>query len=437
MRDVGDRGRLARGTRLIGKYEIVRLIGSGGFGQVYEAVHLGLQAKVAIKILHSEARHHAQTLERFRREAWACAQLTSDHVVRVMDVDVLPDGSPFIVMELLRGRDLESELAQRGRMPLRDAVGYVLQAASAIAEAHARGIVHRDLKPNNLFIVEHAGTRQLKVLDFGLSKIASDLSLTRTSTQLGTPLYMSPEQFRSAKDADPRSDIWALGVILYRLLALRPPFMGETQTDVMVAIMGQPPPELRQVAPNVPAELAAVVMRTLRKSPLERYQSVSQLAAALQPFGPPGAFVAPLALASLAVHRPGTTLTDSAQDTPSEPRKSRLQTWTVSASAAVAIALLGFGLRSWYVSAATQALPPERAAATLPVAAAPTAAPVANPLRAGLAAPSAAPSAAAPTNAASPAASSAAARGPLSKPHAASPNPEQSAKAAGKSDLGF
>jgi serine/threonine-protein kinase len=434
MRDVGDRGRLARGTRLIGKYEIVRLLGSGGFGQVYEAVHLGLQAKVAIKILHSEARHHAQTLERFRREAWACAQLTSDHVVRVMDVDVLPDGSPFIVMELLRGRDLEAELARRGRMPLRDAVGYVLQAASAIAEAHARGIVHRDLKPNNLFIVEHAGTQQLKVLDFGLSKIASDLSLTRTSTQLGTPLYMSPEQFRSAKDADPRSDIWALGVILYRLLALRPPFMGETQTDVMVAIMGHAPPELRQIAPNVPAELAAVVMRTLRKDPLERYQSVSQLAAALQPFGPPAAFVAPLALASLAVHRPGTTLTDSAQDTPSEPRKSRLQTWTVSASAAVAIALSGFGLRSWYVSAATQALPPGPAPLSLPVAAAPAAAAPATTPPSAVAPPVPRPSVSAAVSAVAPSTTT---RDALVKPRAAAPAPERPAKPVGKSDLGF
>ncbi len=304
---------------MIGKYEIVRPIGQGGFGLVYEATHLGLRARVAIKLLHSEVRHHAQAMERFRREAWASAQLTSQHAVRVMDVDVLEDGSPFIVMELLRGRDLEAELAARGRLPIREAVGHVLQAASAIAEAHALGIIHRDLKPNNLFIVDPGGLPQLKVLDFGLSKIASDLSLTRTTAQIGTPMYMSPEQFRSGKDIDCRSDIWALGVILYRLLALRPPFVGENRTDLMVAISSQSPAELRQLAPNVPPELAAVVMRALSKDRADRYQSVPEMAAALAPFGPPGAFVAPHVTPALRTHRPhrpSNTLTDSSQDTP-------------------------------------------------------------------------------------------------------------------------
>jgi len=443
MRDAGVTGRLPRGTRLIGKYEIVRPIGQGGFGLVYEATHLGLRARVAIKLLHSEVRHHAQTMERFRREAWASAQLTSQHAVRVMDVDVLEDGSPFIVMELLRGRDLEAELSARGRLPIREAVGYVLQAASAIAEAHTLGIIHRDLKPNNLFIVDPSGLPQLKVLDFGLSKIASDLSLTRTTAQIGTPMYMSPEQFRSGKDIDCRSDIWALGVILYRLLALRAPFVGENRTDLMVAISSQSPPELRQLAPNVPPALAAIVMRALSKDRANRFHTVSEMAAVLAPFGPPGAFIAPLARSTPPTHRPSTTLTDSSQDTPQSPTHkspSRALFW---AGAAAAVVALGFGLRGAYVRATDRAAAPLAAPAAQPAvtpvsraASAPTSAPVispaaasltlnqAQPLRATLA-PSAVPSApfarpAVPKRS----------QAPANTPPAARP-------AAGKSDLGF
>jgi serine/threonine-protein kinase len=314
MSDVGESGWLRPGSRLIGKYEIVRPIGRGGFGLVHEANHLGLRARVAIKVLRSEGRQHPQTLERFRREAWASAQIASPHVVRVTDVDVLEDGTPFIVMELLQGRDLEAELQARGRLPIRELVGYVLQAALAIHEAHLRGVVHRDLKPNNLFLAEQGGSRSVKVLDFGLSKLASELSVTKTSAQLGTPLYMSPEQLRSAKSVDGRSDIWALGVILYRMLTLRAPFEGATATDVMVGIMSQTAPELTRLAPNVPAELANVVMRALRKDPAERFQNVTELANALAPFGPPGAFSQVLTLPlSAPPLGPSTTLTDSSQ----------------------------------------------------------------------------------------------------------------------------
>lgn len=397
MRDVGEGGRLVPGTRLIGKYEIVRQIGRGGFGLVYEALHLGLRVPVAIKVLRSDSRQHPQTLERFRREAWTSAQIASPHVVRVMDVDVLQDGSPFIVMELLRGHDLETELNVRGRLPLREAVGYVLQAASAIAEAHARGVVHRDLKPNNLFLVEQGGIRSIKVLDFGLSKIASELSVTKTSSQLGTPLYMSPEQIRSAKHTDARSDIWSLGVILYRMLALRTPFDGQTVTDLMVEILGQPPPELTRVAPNVPPELARVVMRTLCKDPADRYRSVAELASALAPFGPPGAFVAtgaaPVSVPQLG---PSATLTDSSQDTPVEAPPSHLRSVLIPLGVALGIVVAAVGLRAWWISAASSAVAGSAQAgsgapvvAAAPAAAAPAAAAAKLPSApAALAAPS-------------------------------------------------
>lgn len=386
MRDVGESGWLRPGSRLIGKYEIVRPIGRGGFGLVYEAEHLGLRARVAIKVLRSEGRQHPQTLERFRREAWASAQIASPHVVRVTDVDVLEDGTPFIVMELLQGRDLEAELSARGRLPIRELVGYVLQAASAIHEAHLRGVVHRDLKPNNLFLVEHGGTRSIKVLDFGLSKIASELSVTKTRAQLGTPLYMSPEQLRSAKSVDGRSDIWALGVILYRMLTLRTPFEGATATDVMVGIMSQPAPELTRLAPNVPPDLANVVMRALCKDPAERYQSVTELANALAPFGPPGAFSSVVTLPLNAPPLgPSTTLTDSSQDTPAAPPARRGRGIFTAAAVLLGIVLAGSLLRAWWVSRAMQAdasgnavSPAAQPVASLPVptsAPAPTAAP--------------------------------------------------------------
>lgn len=356
MSDVGESGWLRPGSRLIGKYEIVRPIGRGGFGLVYEAKHLGLRARVAIKVLRSESRQHPQTLERFRREAWASAQIASPHVVRVTDVDVLEDGTPFIVMELLQGRDLEAELQARGRLPIRELVGHVLQAASAIHEAHLRGVVHRDLKPNNLFLAEHGGSRSIKVLDFGLSKIASELSVTKTSAQLGTPLYMSPEQLRSAKSVDGRSDIWALGVILYRMLTLRTPFEGATATDVMVSIMSQPAPELTRLAPNVPADLASVVMRALRKEPAERFQDVTELAGALAPFGPPGAFSQVLTLPLNAPPLgPSTTLTDSSQDTPAAVPQRRSRGIFAAVAVLLGMVLAGGLLRAWWVSRAIQA----------------------------------------------------------------------------------
>jgi eukaryotic-like serine/threonine-protein kinase len=384
MSDVGESGWLRPGSRLIGKYEIVRPIGRGGFGLVYEANHLGLRARVAIKVLRSEGRQHPQTLERFRREAWASAQIASPHVVRVTDVDVLEDGTPFIVMELLQGRDLEAELQARGRLPIRELVGYVLQAALAIHEAHLRGVVHRDLKPNNLFLAEQGGSRSVKVLDFGLSKLASELSVTKTSAQLGTPLYMSPEQLRSAKSVDGRSDIWALGVILYRMLTLRAPFEGATATDVMVGIMSQTAPELTRLAPNVPAELANVVMRALRKDPAERFQNVTELANALAPFGPPGAFSQVLTLPLNAPQLgPSTTLTDSSQDTPAAPPARRGRGIFTAAAVLLGMVLAGGLLRVWWVSRAIQAdaagnalSPAAQPVASLPV---PSGVPVVTP----------------------------------------------------------
>jgi serine/threonine-protein kinase len=299
---------------------------------------------------------------RFRREAWTSAQIDSPNVVRVMDVDVLPDGSPYLVMELLVGRDLETELGDRGRLPVREAVDYALQAAAGIAQAHARGVIHRDLKPNNLFLCDEPSGRRVKVLDFGLSKVTAELSVTATHASLGTPLYMSPEQIRSPKHVDTRTDVWSLAVILYRALAGHTPFHAPTPAELLVAIMSEPPLDLQRAAPGVPAELSRAVMKALRKDHHARFASVGEFAGAIAVFGRPGAFFGAASSGAPAVpahyadqrrpteHRdPGSTFLDSSQDTPSEPRSSR--GWTVGlvvAGMTLATALgLGLGAR-WF-----------------------------------------------------------------------------------------
>ncbi len=278
----------AAGDVVCGKYRLLRPLGEGGMGLVFEAEHLRLRQSVAIKFLRHEVLSLPDAVERFEREARASARLRGPHVVQVLDVDTDERGRPYMVMELLRGRDLEAELRVRGPFPVAGAVDLVLQACVAIAQAHAAGIVHRDLKPSNLFLTEEAGKRVLKVLDFGISKIAPDpdappASATSTCVTVGTPLYMSPEQMRSSRDVDGRSDIWSLGVILYELVAGTPPFLGTT-TAAIAAIVADAMPSLRRVRPDVPEELERVLVTALAKVPADRLPSAEALGAALMPF---------------------------------------------------------------------------------------------------------------------------------------------------------
>jgi tRNA A-37 threonylcarbamoyl transferase component Bud32 len=270
---------------LAGKYRVVRMLGEGGMGIVAEAVHLGLGHRVALKLLRSEL-VRPEHRERFFREARASGSLRSEHVVATKDVDTLPDGTPFLVMEYLEGSDLGRVVQQRGALAVREAADYVLQACHAVGEAHALGIVHRDLKPANLFLTHRPdGTPLVKVLDFGIAKVAGleqARDLTATSQYMGSPSYMSPEQVRSAKRVDARTDLWALGVILYELLVGMPPFPGETTGDVFVRISTEPP---RPFTPIQPAPgLESIILRCLQKDPDQRYRDVGELAAELAPF---------------------------------------------------------------------------------------------------------------------------------------------------------
>jgi serine/threonine-protein kinase len=281
------------GELLAGKYRIERILGAGGMGIVVAAMHEQLQELVAIKLLLSSVGNRPDFVQRFVREARAAVKIKSSHVARVLDVDSLPDGRLYMVMEYLDGQDLGQLLDSRGACSVNDAVDYVLQVCEALAEAHALGIVHRDLKPSNLFITQTAhGASLIKVLDFGISKVTGALMeaekqdgrLTGETALIGSPLYMSPEQIRSAKDVDGRTDVWSLGVILHELLANKTPFFADTHVALLASIAADPPIPLRQHVPDASPEIEAVILRCLEKDPAKRMPSVLELARSLGPF---------------------------------------------------------------------------------------------------------------------------------------------------------
>ncbi len=279
------------GTVIAGKYRVESVVGAGGMGVVVAARHVQLGQVVAIKVLTPpvEEERKEEAVARFLQEAQAAAKLQSDHVVKIHDVGQLDNGMPFMVMELLSGTDLGSLLDKQGAMPEAQAVDFVLQACSGIAEAHRRGVVHRDLKPSNLFVTERSdGLPLLKVLDFGISKQLSDpLSdqaapvLTNTRTLMGSPNYMSPEQIRDSRNVDVRTDVWALGIILQELLTDAPVFHGESFPAVCAAIVADQPMPVRTMRPNVSQLLESVIERCLQKDPKRRFQSIDELEAAL------------------------------------------------------------------------------------------------------------------------------------------------------------
>jgi serine/threonine-protein kinase len=282
------------GELLAGKYRVERIVGHGGMGVVVAAMHEQLRTRVAIKMLLPEATASANALTRFMREARAAAAIKGEHVARVLDVGELPGGAPYIVMEYLEGRDLAAILAalpEPHRLPAEEAVGYLLQACEAIAEAHAAGIVHRDLKPSNLFLTRQPdGSPLVKVLDFGISKALlagpGEGTLTTTSSFVGSPIYAPPEQLVAAHEVDARADIWALGTILYEVVGGRPPYVGDSVMHVASKIFHEAPTPLRDLRPDLPADLGAAIMRCLAKKPEDRFQDVRELAEALAPFAP-------------------------------------------------------------------------------------------------------------------------------------------------------
>ena len=284
------------GAVIAGKYQVEKMLGMGGMGVVVAARHMELGELVAVKFLFPRASRDPEAVARFMREAKVTVRIKTEHIARVLDIGKLESGPPYILMEHLVGMDLAQLLKMRGPLPFAEAIDYVLQASVAIAEAHALGIVHRDLKPSNLFLTARSdGSPLVKVLDLGISKMimlgesgAKDVNLTDTSAVFGSPMYMSPEQVRSAKRVDVRTDLWALGVILYELLAGDTPFSADGAAGLLAAIVADAPVPLRAKRTDVPGELEAVVMRCLEKDVTRRFQSIAEVVTALAPMATGG-----------------------------------------------------------------------------------------------------------------------------------------------------
>jgi len=365
------------GTVLLGKYRVDHVLGSGGMGMVVAATHLQLQERVAIKFLLPEAAAHPDVVTRFMREGQAAARLKGEHAARVIDVGILPDGTPYLVMEHLAGQDLAALVASQQRLAPTETVDYILQACEALAEAHALGLIHRDVKPGNLFITRRPdGSPLLKILDFGISKLplTFETALTQAQSMMGTPSYMSPEQMRSARDVDARTDIWALGVVIYECLSGRRPFDAESFSALVVRVTAEPPTPLPA---SIASGLADVVYRCLEKHPDNRFRTIADLAGALAPFAGNkraaativertraicdgvSAVVTEAIVDSRAKH---TTLGSSVGELTPQPARSRrvLIIATALLSAAVAIAAIIFTTRG--PDEATSMRPPDAAA---------------------------------------------------------------------------
>ncbi|MBA3453681.1 MAG: serine/threonine protein kinase, partial [Deltaproteobacteria bacterium] len=266
----------------VGRYRIARLLGVGGMGQVYLGVQPMIGSRVAIKILSAECTRNAELLDRFFAEARAVNLIRHESIVSVIDMALLPDGRPYIIMEFVEGRTL-GEIVRAGPAPIGGVVQATTEILSALGAAHALGIVHRDLKPDNVLIT---GEGHAKVLDFGIAKLAPGLSnamspRTRTGALLGTPAYMAPEQISGAENVDARTDLYAAGIVLFEAVTGRTPFHGDTLYDLMRAHLEQAPPSPRSLRPDLPLAIERVILRALEKDPAHRFQSAAEMTHAL------------------------------------------------------------------------------------------------------------------------------------------------------------
>ncbi|MBW2527461.1 MAG: serine/threonine protein kinase, partial [Deltaproteobacteria bacterium] len=276
------------GMVIDGRYRVVRRVGGGGMGEVYEASHETIQRRSAIKFLHAKYSARSSMLARFRREAKAAGRLEHENITAVIDFGVTDD-VPYLVMEYLEGEDLAHLLRrQRAPLPAPRSVSLLLQACRGIELAHRRGTVHRDLKPQNLFVCRRAdGSDLVKVLDFGVAKMSDgtqtgDGTATQTGTAVGTPCYMSPEQARGDKRIDERTDVYALGLILYECLTGTRAYRGDSYNAVLYQVLHRRPEPLGELRPELPTRLIRIVDRATAFEPADRYESADELAAALQ-----------------------------------------------------------------------------------------------------------------------------------------------------------
>jgi serine/threonine-protein kinase len=271
-----------------GNYLATALLGEGGMGAVYLAEHPSIGRQVAIKVLRAELGRDAQSLARFINEARAANSIRHPNIIEILDSGVTENGISYLVMELLRGESLTARIKRKGKLAPNEAVALVMQTASALGAAHAKGIVHRDLKPDNLFVVPdeaNPGSEHIKVLDFGIAKLQTTAPggfvKTRTGALMGTPIYMSPEQCLGTKEVDARSDIYSLGAILYELTTGRPPFLSEGFGALLNMHLNQPPRPPREIEPTISPGLASAMLKMLAKKPEARFQTMAEVESVL------------------------------------------------------------------------------------------------------------------------------------------------------------
>jgi serine/threonine protein kinase len=325
----------------IDRYQIESLIEAGGFGAVYRGRHIHTQRAVAVKVLSRELAADTAMLVRFKREAQTMAAIESPHVVQVLDWGVLAGGEAYLVMELLSGHDLRTELRQRGgKLPLEQALAIERQILAGLGAAHARGIVHRDLKPGNVYLTRPETGVNVKLIDFGISKLrptpgTPDPFRTETNRTFGTPGYMAPEQVR-ALDTDERADVFAAGVVLYEMLSGQLPHPSASYEDYVIKVCTEDPKPLRELVPDLPPAIDRAVMRALATAPTERWSSVDELGDALDgKVFEPGTRAMRKATPPAATDAPTTPRITGAETTPMRPSQDARTTLSAAASAAM------------------------------------------------------------------------------------------------------
>ncbi len=279
------------GQIIDGKYRLTRLLGSGGMGAVYEGENVRIHRRVAIKMLHSQVSSQAETVTRFEREAQAAGRIGSEHICEVLDLGVMPDGTRYMVMEYLEGETLGARIKRFGRLTPQQTVPLVAQVLDALEAAHAVGIIHRDLKPDNVWIMpSRGGTKDfVKILDFGVSKFSQsaggdEMNTTRAGSVVGTPYYMSPEQARGMGSIDGRTDVYAIGVVLYQAVTGQVPYQAETFNELLFKIVLEVAPPPQTYVPDLDPEFAGIILRAMSREPGQRYPNCAEFKAALLAF---------------------------------------------------------------------------------------------------------------------------------------------------------
>lgn len=278
---------LSIGDTIDEKYRIVSLLGEGGMGAVFEGENIRIHRKVAIKILHSNVAQSDDAVQRFEREAQAAGRIGSEHIVEVLDMGELPGGDRYMVMEYLDGEALNDRIESAGQMSAQATASIIIDMLEGLKAAHAAGIYHRDLKPDNVFLIANKGGKKdfVKLVDFGISKFSTlggEFSMTRTGAIMGTPYYLSPEQAKGERTVDHRSDIYAVGVILWEAVAGRVPFEGETFNELLFKIVLEPIPPLSSAVENIDPHFATIVEKGMARDPEQRFQSAQEMQDALR-----------------------------------------------------------------------------------------------------------------------------------------------------------